>query len=529
MVMGECRCELRCTAGCIERRNRVRQACLKLAIVIVIGAVSLLGLAGTKSYAQQIEAAFQADIGNPWLWSSPASGPGDIKLGMMAGTSPSIGVLPDGTVEVAFQANTGSLWLWTSGGGPAGDLKLGMMAGTSPSLAVMPNGTVEIAFQANTGSLWLWTSGGGPGGDLKLGMMAGTSPSVAVMPDSTVEVGFQANTGSLWLWSSGGGPGGDLKLGMMAGTSPSVAVMPNGTTVEVGFQANTGSLWLWSSGGGPGGDIKLGMLAGTSPSVAVLPDSTVEIAFQANTGSLWLWTSGGGPAGDLQLGMMKGTSPSLAVLPDSAVEIGFQADTGSLWLWKSASGAGVAGDLKLGMMAGSSPSIAAPAPATTTTQSCGVTDNCTPQTFADAILNYSGVNAPVTAANEYALEVWEEAEGGGAGCTSAQPANTAPWAYSPGPAGNPLNTTQTEPGSTSWNSAGVQVFHDGDGNTCWGWGIKANGDVLTTAGDSNGLYYTPILNVLKNPSSDNYTQCVNLAQAVGDTPWGTGNFGGDCQ
>lgn len=203
------------------------------------------------------------------------------------------------------------------------------------------------------------------------------------------------------------------------------------------------------------------------------------------------------------------------------------ANTGSLWLWKSDSGTGVAGDLKLGMAAGTSPSIAAPAPPPPPPPptSCGPTDDCTPQTFADAILNYPGINAPVTAANEYALEMCEAEEGGGAGCTPAQPPNTAPWANSGGPAGNLLNTTQTEPGSTVWNSNGgdpIQIYHDGDGSTCWGWGIKANGDVLTTAGDSNGLWYTQILNVLKNPSSDNYTQCMNLEHAVVDPhKWGT--------
>jgi hypothetical protein len=44
---------------------------------------------------------------------------------------------------------------------------------------------------------------------------------------------------------------------------------------------------------------------------------------------------------------------------------------------------------------------------------------------------------------------------------------TAPWGYSAGPAGNPLNTTQSEPGSTAYNSASVQIYADADGQTCW--------------------------------------------------------------
>jgi hypothetical protein len=85
-----------------------------------------------------------------------------------------------------------------------------------------------------------------------------------------------------------------------------------------------------------------------------------------------------------------------------------------------------------------------------------------------------------------------------------------------------MNTTQPEPGSTYWNSVGVQIFRDYSGQTCWYWGIKANGDTLL-----NG-YYTNILNALRAPSSDPRTQCVNLAVAVGSTPWGTGNFSSSC-
>jgi hypothetical protein len=156
--------------------------------------------------------------------------------------------------------------------------------------------------------------------------------------------------------------------------------------------------------------------------------------------------------------------------------------------------------------------------------SCAPTDDCTPATFAEAILNYPGINAPVTDANIYALDVWEAVENGGAGCTAAQPPHTARWPNSPGPAGNPLNTARREPGSTDWNSVPVQIYHDGNGNTCWGWGIKGNGDALTDTG-----FYTAILNILKNPSSDNHTQCVNLARAVAASPWGTSAYEGACQ
>jgi hypothetical protein len=81
---------------------------------------------------------------------------------------------------VAFQANTGQLGInsngtvdeWT-------DTGLGMMAGTSPSVAALPNGTYVVAFQANTGHLGINNGTADQWTDTALGMMAGTSPSIA--------------------------------------------------------------------------------------------------------------------------------------------------------------------------------------------------------------------------------------------------------------------------------------------------------------------------------------------------------------
>ena len=156
---------------------------------------------------------------------------------------------------------------------------------------------------------------------------------------------------------------------------------------------------------------------------------------------------------------------------------------------------------------------------------CAAANNCTPQTFADAVLTYSGIGAPVTASNEYALEVWELAEGGGAGCPG-QPARTSPWSYSPGPAGNPLNTTQSEPGDSTWNSVGVKIFANADGETCWYWGVRANAGTLVAGASEYG--YGAIISALQNPSSSNDAQCDAVAVAVGHSSWGTGNFSSDC-
>src|ERR1051326_1246747 len=139
---------------------------------------------------------------------------------------------------------------------------------------------------------------------------------------------------------------------------------------------------------------------------------------------------------------------------------------------------------------------------------CGTTNNCTADTFADAML--SSISAPDTQVNRRAFETWEDAEGGNwqnnASC-------------------NPLNTTQREPGSHSINSVGVQAYANASGKSCWTWGITATYQTLKING---GDTYRPILHTLRNPVSSDHGQCVALAEAVASTPWGTGTFSADC-
>lgn len=139
------------------------------------------------------------------------------------------------------------------------------------------------------------------------------------------------------------------------------------------------------------------------------------------------------------------------------------------------------------------------------TAACVTANNCSQQGFAAAVFAYIGV--PDTAANAYAMEKWEAAEGGN-------------WNNSA--RCNPINTTQKEPGSTSMNGVGVQSFTDAGGQTCWYWGVKANGDTL------NNGYYGAILSVFKNGSSSTSAQCQALAVAVAGSPWGTSNFESLC-
>ncbi|MHB8295476.1 MAG: hypothetical protein ACYDH5_12780 [Acidimicrobiales bacterium] len=148
----------------------------------------------------------------------------------------------------------------------------------------------------------------------------------------------------------------------------------------------------------------------------------------------------------------------------------------------------------------------------TSERGCWTNDSCSDPEFAWEFLGVlpqapypGGVNVwPLTTPNNYAVYVWTRAEG--------TPLSIA----------NPLATTQPEPGSYNYNSSGVQGYIDYAGQTKWYWGIKATSDTV-----HNG-YYQPIINAVQNPVNGNYQQCVNLAQAVGSTKWGTGNFSADC-
>ena len=115
----------------------------------------------------------------------------------------------------------------------------------------------------------------------------------------------------------------------------------------------------------------------------------------------------------------------------------------------------------------------------------------------------TGVNAPTTAANTYAMSKWEQQEG--------DPIQS-----------NPLDTAKPEPGSYSYNSAGVQVYVNADGESADYWGIDGTDSTLY-----NGLYAN-ILSVLRNPVNNPSQQCVNLSNAVGNSKWGTGNFSDLC-
>ena len=294
------------------------------------------------------EVAFQANTRDLWIVGR-GNNLGDMKLGMMVGTNPSITALPQGGWQAAFQANTGYLWIVGTQDN-RGDTQLGMMKGTSPCIAALPDGGWQAAFQANTGKLWVVGTKDNPG-DTGFGMMKGTSPSITALPDGGWQAAFQANTGYLWVVGTDDNPG-DLKLGMMAGTNPSIRAAGSGW--QAAFQANTGYLWVVGTDDNPG-DLKLGMMKGTSPSLSALADGSWQAAFQANTGNLWVVGNNVNP-GDLKLGMKAGTSPSIVALPGENWQVSFQANTGNLWTVGTLENAG---DQGFGMDNITSPSISA--------------------------------------------------------------------------------------------------------------------------------------------------------------------------
>ena len=111
-------------------------------------------------------------------------------------------------------------------------------------------------------------------------------------------------------------------------------------------------------------------------------------------------------------------------------------------------------------------------------------------TWAQALVKSLG--APMTADNVAAIVAWEMAEGG-------HWYNTAYY--------NPLNTTQSMPGATVFNSVGVKAY------TSWAQGLRAT--VITL---NNGLY-GGILAALHSGNDANA-----VAGAVAASPWGTGSF-----
>jgi hypothetical protein len=108
------------------------------------------------------------------------------------------------------------------------------------------------------------------------------------------------------------------------------------------------------------------------------------------------------------------------------------------------------------------------------------------------------VSAPVSSQNLTLMDAWMTAESG------ADPGGP----QLGGCAYNPLNTEQTEPGSTDCNDAGVQSFPD-----------LAEGEDATVTTLLNGNFNDNIL-----PPLQAGTCAVDVADGIADSGWGTGNL-----
>ncbi len=247
-------------------------------------------------------------------------------LGMMAGTSPSVTTLADGTFEAAFEANTGHLALSHLGGGTLSTHE-GMLPGTNPAIAALPGGGWIAAFQANDNHLFLFDSGQ-HATDTGLGMAPGTSPAIAIQSNGTFRVVFEANNDLLAGYNSSGSHF-TTTAGMKAGTSPSITTLPGGQ-YEVAIEANTGRLATLHFGSGyTVNTTDLGMDPAAGPAVAAQSDGTFRVVFEANNDLLAGYNSSGSNF-TATTGMRAGTSPSITAEPGGEYEVAIEANTGRL-------------------------------------------------------------------------------------------------------------------------------------------------------------------------------------------------------
>jgi uncharacterized protein with FMN-binding domain len=335
-------------------RARGRRPAAGMALAGMV-AGSVIGFGAQAAFAagtEDFRVVFQANDNVLAGYSSSGSN-FSTTLGMMAGTSPSVAQLADGTYEAAFEDNDDVLALSHLGGGTLATT-LGMDKGTDPSIAGLPNDGWVAAFDDNADQLYIYDSKGDKI-NTGMGMEAGTSPSIAVQPDGSYRVVIQDNDRVLAGYSSTGS-NYTTTFGMDPTSSPSLAALSDGT-YEAAFEANNNKLALSHVGGGTT-TTTVGMDAGTNPAIAAQPGATYRVVIQDNDNVL-AGDSSSGASYATTLGMAAGTSPSLTPLTDGTYEAAFEANNDTLAL--SHVGGGWAGTT-LGMDAGTSPSMPIPAP-----------------------------------------------------------------------------------------------------------------------------------------------------------------------
>jgi hypothetical protein len=262
---------------------------------------------------------------------------------VLAGTSPSVALLPDGTKRVVFVGSDGLLWQQAPNGAVshvlAGQFTLSVAPGTSPAIAVNGSSGWEIAFQAPDHHLWTASDGGV--GDTGAVMAAGSNPALVYLPKAGgYEIAFVGSDNQLWRafpetnWFLAG-PGFSA-LPVAAGTSPAIA--SDGTDFKIAFQGSDGQLKTVTSTA----LVNTGafMAPGTSPSLGYLRTlGGYEIAFVGPDNDLWRafpdtnWFHAG--PGFSALDVAPGTSPAVGVENGGAWHISFHGPHDHLWTYNS--------------------------------------------------------------------------------------------------------------------------------------------------------------------------------------------------
>jgi hypothetical protein len=289
--------------------------------------------------------AFQANTG--FLWArDPSGGTDNTQYGMLAGTSPAVTMLADGSDEIAFQGNDGFLYVRNSATGAVSNTEEGPLAGTSPDIASNGSGW-ELAFQSNDGFLYTMDSTGHLV-NTQYGMMRGTSPAITAVSGGGYEVAFQANNGFLYTRSPSGVMS-NTEEGPAAGTSPDIAA--NGSGWEIAFQGNDTFMYTLDSTGHLV-NTQYGMLANSSPALTGMSGGGYEVAFQGNNGFLYV-RSPGGVISNTEEGPAAGTSPDI-ISQGSGWELAFQGNDTFLYTLDSS---GSLVNTEYGMLANTSPAI----------------------------------------------------------------------------------------------------------------------------------------------------------------------------
>ena len=277
--------------------------------------------------------------------------------GMMAGTSPSVALLTDGTYQAAFEANNDDLALTHLGGGTLAP-GLGMDKGTSPAIAALPSGGWVAAFQDNDNKLYLYDSAGHKI-NTDLGMDPGTSPAIAVQPGGAYKVVFQDNDNVLAGYNSSGS-NFTTTAGMQPATSPAITALP-ASGYEAAFEANTSNLATTHFGTGyTTNTTTLGMDPATSPAIAAQPSGAFKVVFQDNDNVLAGYNSSG-TSFTTTAGMQPATSPAITPEPDGTYEIALEANNNNLATIHLGTGY-TTNTTTLGMDPATSPALANPPP-----------------------------------------------------------------------------------------------------------------------------------------------------------------------